>query len=133
MTTSKFIPIGYRPPAPAPPETYLLECGHEGAVRAHTLCHACYMANRDMKTEETERDHGLHIQIVGSPKQVAYARNIRAHKVSALAAKVLAGTATVKDCEKLDEFRTKAVAKWFIDNKMYAINGKKKLKKAATK
>lgn len=103
-------------------ETEVLACGHVAdGPKQHgkPMCRACFIKDAQEQVEAVENEYELRVPIRGSAKQIEFARSIRARKVLGIATRVADGTAPAKMLAKLDEFRTKSEAKWFIDNRLY--------------
>lgn len=116
---SRLPPVGWRPEALRP---RTLACGHlssPGQDQTHTQCLECYRREQLHEVETAEAKFDLSVTLVGTPKQVAYARQIRVNKVTGLAQCIELGVATPAQMEKLDLFRTQCDAQWFIHNRMF--------------
>ena len=128
MTETRLPPIGYRPES----HTRQLPCGHLSGEKTqpdHQMCSNCYAKMKSTKVAELEAKYDLVVKLDGSPKEVAWAREIRAMKVDSLAQTILSGSANEKQYKLMDDLRTQSEARWFINSrtkKTKAFAGKKK-------
>lgn len=121
---TKFPPVGWIPESLRPK---LMMCGHysKSGTKVHPdakLCADCYNAKVVAKARELEQALELP-KLVGTPKQIAWASNIRATKLLGLF-----HTLQQKDSAKLnakaDWFRTETSAEAIINSRRYHTGAK---------